>query len=1026
MANLVFFALCSLCFASHASSQSLDITAIVEGTDVVITGGPTRVFVNTLIWNITVLDDRWSDVMLRSSADDISFGYSTWLGIDPHIYSGYSFRVSTKLKQVKATGVEFWTKSDDRKSIVFLITTEDPEHWIRFQIGDFTETHFSISAKLFNENTDAKEPGSKYCYDIAKEVGDDVFRALKDLTPNGICDGLDICSKSTHGLYSNNFKKKMLKLLKQQRISNFLKNNTICDLCLEVFEKLSSELHSFLPNPEQNIEETMMSLCDQTGQYRLDIGFQGGSEEGFFGFGERFNGVNQRGNSLYCWTEDGGFSLNILPDTRIPHFFTPTETYIPSPYFVSSRGYGLYMNTTFRTSWDMLHTNGQSFSIQNENTEMQLIVLTRRTPLENMQTYTALTGRPLIPPTFEFGPWIRASQEIHISDNVQAFQKLHQMDIPSSVLFDSNHFFPEGGDHSNTKKTTNEKLKTMGIIPLAYFNSMISTSYIPVFEEAENSGYLIKLNNQTYIFSYKGAGPNPFKVGMIDFTAPGAVDWYGRQLNQSVLVSYNGFTYDYGEYIDPECTFHNGMTGREMHNLYPVLYQEAAYSFFETFDANPDDEYAPPYVYCCRSGYSGSGKSNWATWTGDPMCDWSNDSGLPAQVHAMLSASISGISFIGSDIGGFVWFDPPSAELWCRWAQVGAFSGIMRTQDGGTAMSGQPKSHILDTPEGVYVWRKMAKLRTALFPYIYTSAHASHYEGIPIMRHHILSFADDPTARAIDTQYMFGPDFLVAPVIEEHSKKQLVYLPRSSTDIDPVEWYDISQMNYDNRTDGRFRVGNTKLVSGGQSVVVDAPLDIVPIFVRAGAAVPTLDPSVWSLGNSSDPSFVSLGNRSNILHWWVWPNKTGGAIGRSYDGTYIVLHQLSKRYIGDHYKNGDVIRMSIDSDNSDMGNEHEVAIKMLEIYDRMERTAIIQIALPDIGAQPIEFSVTDDRNYVYKMAESWKVLSDITMPTSNHCQWFFDTDNLVLWIKGTFTCNDLSSNNNFESFGKRTLTIRQI
>ena len=169
--------------------------------------------------------------------------------------------------------------------------------------------------------------------------------------------------------------------------------------------------------------------------------------------------------------------------------------------------------------------------------------------------------------------------------------------------------------------------------------------------------------------------------------------------------------YDYGEYVDPQNLFADGRTGYEVHNDYPNIYHEAAYEVVHEFE-QPEEGYAPEYVYYVRSGYSGSQANTWSVWTGDPYCDFSKHTGLRSQVSAMLAIGLSGFPFVGSDISGFTWIKPPSLDLWVRWSQVGLLSGTMHTQTGGTSMVGHDKSHIHDWPEGTFAWRMLAKLRT--------------------------------------------------------------------------------------------------------------------------------------------------------------------------------------------------------------------------------------------------------------------------------------------------------------------------
>lgn len=222
--------------------------------------------------------------------------------------------------------------------------------------------------------------------------------------------------------------------------------------------------------------------------------------------------------------------------------------------------------------------------------------------------------------------------------------------------------------------------------------------------------------------------------------------------------------------------------------------------------------YAPEYMYYVRSGYIGTQAHTWTQWTGDPSSDFTKHSGLPAQLSGMLAAGMSGIPFLGSDIGGFVWTFKPTKELWIRWTQLGTFSGTMHTQTHGTALFNEPKSHIHDWSEGTYAWRKNAKFRTQLLPYMYDAAHEVRETGLPMMRHLLLHYPSDRMAISQEYEYMFGDSLLVAPVVEEGKLGRDVYLPEG-------DWYFLNGdgMTYE-ETDGRFRVKRTPLYTGKQTV----------------------------------------------------------------------------------------------------------------------------------------------------------------------------------------------------------------
>lgn len=158
-----------------------------------------------------------------------------------------------------------------------------------------------------------------------------------------------------------------------------------------------------------------------------------------------------------------------------------------------------------------------------------------------------------------------------------------------------------------------------------------------------------------------------------------------------------------------------------------------------------------------------------------------------------------------------------------------------------------------------------------------------HYAGLPLMRHHVLTFPADPAAVAQSYQYTFGDCLLVAPVLAPGQRNQTVYLPAGAL------WTDFASVAaYDSATDGRFRLGYAPTLPGGQSVTVQAPLSTTPMFVRAGCIVATIDPAVDTLNAASDPRVTPLSALAGVLHLWLFPNASGAAAA-VWDGAAFAL-----------------------------------------------------------------------------------------------------------------------------------------
>ncbi len=317
-------------------------------------------------------------------------------------------------------------------------------------------------------------------------------------------------------------------------------------------------------------------------------------------------------------------------------------------------------------------------------------------------------------------------------------------------------------------------------------------------------------------------------VAIIDLTHPEARAWFKDLHRPLFRMGIDVFKTDFGEDIPKDARFHDGRTGRELHNLYPLLYNEAVFEVTA-------EEKGRGLVWS-RSGTAGSQRFP-VGWSGDPASDWDS---LAATVRGGLSAGMSGLSLWSHDIGGYR--GTPDPELYVRWAQFGLFSSHSRMH------GDSPREPWLFGEEALAIVRKFARLRYRLFPYILSAALESRDTGMPVIRALPLVFPDDPNAALWDREYMFGPSFLVAPVI--HRMTDLartggrgggppafpVYLPAG-------DWID-------------YWTGRTN--SGPGVVAAPAPLRIMPLFVRAGAIVPMIKSAARIPEGLFDPLEVEI------------------------------------------------------------------------------------------------------------------------------------------------------------------------
>ena len=362
----------------------------------------------------------------------------------------------------------------------------------------------------------------------------------------------------------------------------------------------------------------------------------------------------------------------------------------------------------------------------------------------------------------------------------------------------------------------------------------ISANPTSNYAEAAAKKYLVRMADGSVMKSswWKGEG------GLVDFTNPAAVKWWQEQVAKTKEWGARAFKCDDGEgNFVQDAVFSDGSTALEMKNRYAALYLKTMHEYVQT-------QLGGNGTLLARPGFSGTQKYPFC-WAGDNYADFSYTNGLPTAILAGQTAALSGIPFWGHDIAGYQ--GRPTKEVFIRWTQFGAFSPLMMVH-----MTSNLGPWDFDT-ETLDIYRTFAKLHTALFPYIYEAAHEAVSRGVPIIRPMVLAAQDDPVAAAHPFQYFFGPDILVAPMYQGGTYRT-VYLPAG-------RWID-------------YWTGDE--LDGKQKIEVHAPLDRLPLFVRAGSVIPMIPKSIDTLirrtaGMAED--VTALDDRRVIQ---VWPGGAGG------------------------------------------------------------------------------------------------------------------------------------------------------
>jgi alpha-glucosidase len=606
----------------------------------------------------------------------------------------------------------------------------------------------------------------------------------------------------------------------------------------------------------------------------LGVGFDAMPGERFFGMGERATGVEHRGRIVEHYVADGPYQPEERPvvSAFVPKVgFRPRDdaTYYPVPWLLSSRGVGVLVDNAetsyFRLGTD--HPDRWSVEVTGAPIGMAVLpppralrlrVFAGPTPADVLRRFTAHTGRQPEPDApWLLGPWIQlgGSRE----DRLAEMATLRAADAPVSVIQTYTHYLP-CGDHADRREDERAfvgALHATGTAVTTYFNPMICASYEPPFDEAVAARALTRdATGASYVYDYTGT--QIFRVGQFDFSTPAGRAHYARRLAEAVEDGHDGWMEDFGEYTPLDAFTAGGVTGAAGHNLYPTQYHCGAYRFAR--------RQRRPIVRFQRSGWTGAAPCAQVVWGGDPSTSWGFD-GLASALSSGLGMGLSGIALWGSDIGGFFALGDRALtpELLVRWVQLGAVSGVMRTQHNGFALPAKVRPQIYD-PGQIGNWKRYAKLRTQLYPYLVAAAHAYRESGLPLMRHLVLAFPGDPEAVARDDQFLLGPDLLAAPVLAPGATAREVYLP-------PGAWVDLWRAAPYDSASGALVLGPAAVLGGGRAVTMPAPLDELPLLVRAGAVLPLLPADVDTLADYGDPApgLVKLRERRDRLVLLAFP-----------------------------------------------------------------------------------------------------------------------------------------------------------
>ena len=654
--------------------------------------------------------------------------------------------------------------------------------------------------------------------------------------------------------------------------------------------------------------ELRAQVVGAPGADRIGLAFSAPSDEAYFGFGERSNAVDQRGNEVENYVSDGPFPAEDRDFVRVT---TPPwgirdrddATYFPIPWMLSSRGYGVLIDNDETSRFDLARSDGAQWSLDVDGDSLGMRVFAGPRPAAALGRFTAAVGRqPAAAAPWTYGPWFQTGQPnvVPLEDEAQIIETLRTADAPVSAAETQMHFLPCGAQRGRADyiAARTKQFHAAGLAHLGYFNPHVCNTYSPVYDEAAAAGLLQRDSATGQPFTYPsfvgGDGPAGFTqqpLALFDFTNPATTPFYEGLLREAYDAGYDGWMEDFGEYSPPTAVSADGTSPERMHNLYPATYHCAVAGIADDLGDRPLSRHQ-------RSGWTGSAKCADIVWGGDPTTRFGFD-GLSSTITQGMGVGMSGVSRWGSDIGGYNSFGANSPrpgveeekltpELLRRWIEVGAASPVMRTKRSGIAIPSYTRPQVFD-PGILPTWRKYTKLHTQLYPYLRAADAVYRTTGMPIMRQGVLTHPADPKAVAAEGQYMFGPDLLVAPVLAAGQRSQRVYAPRG-------RWLDFwRSMRFAAVPDGDFVPRRPVLRRGGRELELKANLGRLPMLIRAGSLLPLLPADVDTLaGYGEGADLVKLSDRRRRLAVDAFPR--GRSTARFYEKGRLISRERRGRW----------------------------------------------------------------------------------------------------------------------------------
>ena len=531
--------------------------------------------------------------------------------------------------------------------------------------------------------------------------------------------------------------------------------------------------------------------------------------ESYYGLGDKPQHLNLKGHRFENWATDSyAYGKDTDPIYKAIPFYTGLH---------HGKSYGIFFDNTFRTFFDFCHERRNVTSFWAQGGEMNYYFIYGPNMMDVVTSYTDLTGTPELPPLWALG-YHQCKWSYYPESNVKNITKtFRDLNIPCDAIYldidymEGFRCFTWSKEHFPEPKRMVKELADAGFKTVVIIDPGIKIDHdYSVFKEGLDKDYFCKRADGPYMKGKVWPGECYFP----DFTRPEVRTWWAGLFKELIEdVGVNGVWNDMNEpaVMDvPGKTFPsdvrhdydgNPCSHNKAHNIYGMQMARATYHGLKKFI------YPKRPFVITRSAYSGTQRYT-STWMGDNVATWEHLQIANIQAQRL---ALSGFSFAGSDIGGFA--EQPNGELYARWIQLGAFHPFCRTHSSGDHGDQEPWTFDDDITDVV---RKFIEIRYELLPYLYTAFYKYAMNKEPMLKSLVLFDQEDTQTHYRIDEFICGDKLLICPINEQNAKGRRMYFPRGA-------WYDI---------------WNKTLVQGGKESWVDANIDSMPVFVKAGAIIP--------------------------------------------------------------------------------------------------------------------------------------------------------------------------------------------